>query len=615
MHTRPNPLLPLVFVLTAILAPLGSARAAGPVSVSAELSTTQTYVGDSVQLHVVVDGTTSAEQPVVPGVDGLAVRYDNMIDASQRIQMNINGRVTDRSIIRVVFQYEVTPTRAGVMTIPSIPVTVDGQVYRTVPVSLSAVEPADTDDFKLAVSLSSAEAYVGEPVRLTVTWYVSKPVRKYVFSLPDADGAYDLLPAPSPRPDTVAADDPRFANLTVMGSPVVGTISRATVNGRTFNTITFEQVLIPRKPGSITLGPLRAAFEAIVGQRQRGFFDSIFDDLSVSERFVVSAPKATLAVKPLPSEGRPSNFSGLVGEYSLRADATPTAVNVGDPITVTVTVSGPPPLDLVQSIPIERQRSIYESFKLPSEPTLPQIDRDHALFTYTLRARSDGVKQIPPIELPYFDTKSGEYRVARSDPIPLTVRPTTSLTLGGVPDQSDPALAPTAKPGGLAPLMDANLTLATTRFDLVAFIGRPAFVAAVAAPPTAYLGIAILLAGRRRARRDPAKQRSRNAMRRFSESLASARSAPPSEQPAKVSQAARSLIADLLEKPDGSLTDQECLAVAESAGASTTRLAALLAACDAARFGGGGTSGSSTSLVDEAASIATDLRSEIRRNR
>ncbi len=141
-----------------------------------------------------------------------------------------------------------------------------------------------------------------------------------------------------------------------MGSSVVGKISQATVNGRTFNTITFEQVLIPRKAGALTVGPLRAAFEAIVGQRQRGFFDSIFDDLSVSERFVVSAPSAMLKVRPLPTEGRPSNFSGLVGEYTLRADASPTAVNVGDPITLSVTVHGPPQLELVHSLPIERQR-------------------------------------------------------------------------------------------------------------------------------------------------------------------------------------------------------------------------------------------------------------------
>ena len=55
---------------------------------------------------------------------------------------------------------------------------------------------------------------------------------------------------------------------------------------------------------------------------------------------MVSSQPLKLTVLPLPEEGKPSGFYGLVGQYTISASATPTKVNVGDPITLTVKVGG-----------------------------------------------------------------------------------------------------------------------------------------------------------------------------------------------------------------------------------------------------------------------------------
>jgi hypothetical protein len=58
-------------------------------------------------------------------------------------------------------------------------------------------------------------------------------------------------------------------------------------------------------------------------------------------------------------------------------------------------------------------------------------------FEYVLIPRAPGLREIPAVRLAYFDTESGDYRVAESDPLPLAVSGTvvddaSGLARGGV---------------------------------------------------------------------------------------------------------------------------------------------------------------------------------------
>ncbi|NIP98723.1 MAG: protein BatD, partial [Akkermansiaceae bacterium] len=73
-------------------------------------------------------------------------------------------------------------------------------------------------------------------------------------------------------------------------------------------------------------------------------------------------------------------------------------VNVGDPITLNIALSGPAFLEPVDLPPLDRQESLTRDFKVPTEIEEGSVDGNFKVFTQTVRALRDDVKAVPPIE-------------------------------------------------------------------------------------------------------------------------------------------------------------------------------------------------------------------------
>jgi hypothetical protein len=69
----------------------------------------------------------------------------------------------------------------------------------------------------------------------------------------------------------------------------------------------------------------------------------------------ISSDPVALEVKPLPPNAPPS-FSGAIGSFTMATDAKPKSVQVGDPITVTTTISGRGNFDRVNAPLLEDDR-------------------------------------------------------------------------------------------------------------------------------------------------------------------------------------------------------------------------------------------------------------------
>ncbi|MEZ5363746.1 MAG: BatD family protein [Bryobacterales bacterium] len=132
---------------------------------------------------------------------------------------------------------------------------------------------------------------------------------------------------------------------------------------------------------------------------------------------------------PLPEQGKPANFSGLIGNFHFDAHAVPTAVSVGDPITLTIRVSGPEYLDYVRLPDLAQQTELVEGFKIPEEMAAGEIVDRAKVFSQTIRAKDPRITEIPELDFSYFDPDRGEYMVGRTDPIPIEVSGTRVLTL------------------------------------------------------------------------------------------------------------------------------------------------------------------------------------------
>jgi len=508
-----------ILILSVLVAP--SILMAGDISVAVELESRDVYVGESFILQISIDGSDKVEPPEIPEIDAFNVEYVGGTNNSSQSITIINGKL-ERTVHRgFVFSYRLTPKKPGKYTIPSIKVEVEGKVYSTDPVTVMVRRPGESEDFKLRLTLSSDHCYVGEPVVLTVTWYIGRDVRDFQFTIPifDMRDVFDFE-TPNIKIDTRN----NYYRVPVGNEEVIAKKGSGILDGVRYATLEFKKVLIPKRAGTFTLPEAVVACKAIVRVRsRRDFFDDFFNDdfFGMSRgklrKYVVASNQPTLVVKALPQEGRPDGFMGHVGRYKISATAEPTEVNVGDPITLNIIVEGPDYLGNVDFPPLAMQEELARNFKIPSERAEGKVEGKKKIFTQTIRAKNDKVKEIPPIKLVYFDTGEGRYKVASTEPIPIVVHPTKVITAedaeGGPPGGYS---SPVEKwKEGIAYNYEGPELLVPDYYGISSVVFRPIFIAVLVIPPFIFFVILATVSILKRREATTGVRKAKSALRRF----------------------------------------------------------------------------------------------------
>jgi hypothetical protein len=614
----------LFAVALAIFAGLFAAAPAQGDDVSVEVQAPDTaFLGDSIPFAIVVNNSRDVEAPDLSGLADFTAVYTGPQDSSSSFTQIINGRVTTQSTVRYALTYRLKPKRTGTLTIPPITVAVAGKTYTTRSLTITVREPHKTTDHRIDAELESVAAFVGQPVRVTYTWVIGQDFRGYALSGPLTTPAYEVLPGPDPRPPNLRPDQQQnqYARFEIAGGQVIATRGRTEIAGRAADAWVFDLIVIPRAPGTINLPALRIDLDAVVGQRQRNMFDSMFADPAIVERRFVQGPALAITVEPLPIEGRPADFSGLVGSYTLRASAAPQDAAVGDPIRLQVVVAGPAPTSLIPPLDFTRQPGFGSAWRVPRSPILPELSPTEATFSLDVRARSDQIVELPAIQLSYFDPKSRRYSVARSKPIPLSIRPSTQVSLG----DEDPPETPSAdaaasedeatpaaetRVGGLAPIDRRPPRQPSVSPTLAQVLTHPAAITTVGVSAAGLAAAFMFALAARRRDAAPLSARSRRAVDEARRTLRRA-----GDDPARVSVALRTCLAACFERDAGTLTAVEAAdLLAEQPAeqpAERRRLAGVLAECDAAVFG---STPAAPGLGSRALAALDDLAPLARRN-
>jgi len=410
----------VAFILAAAISGIAPAQ----IRVFAQVeSTTDIYIGETFDYRIIIDGE---EKPGQVELAPLAKYNPQSLGggpASQTSIRIINGKTTRNVIKRYVMNYSLTVTEAGRVLLPSVAVTVNGTVYKTNPVELNILKAGTTDQLNLEVTLSEQQCYVGQPVIITVKFYVSADVAslgEFNFNIPvlTSDDFY------LEDPDIINPQAKQY-RLSTGGITVFVSQYRTEHKGRSVVVLSFSKILIPKSAGRLEMAASSVSAEIAVGRsRRRSFFGSEYD----YKRFMVSSKPSALTVLSLPEVGKPSVYYGLVGRYTIASSAVPTQVNVGDPITLTIKIGGNKYLKPVQWPALEKIPEMAANFKIPSQKASPTIEGGWKVFTQTIRANNDKIGAIPSIPLAFFDSNNGRYTVIKTQPIQLEVAPTKILT-------------------------------------------------------------------------------------------------------------------------------------------------------------------------------------------
>ena len=157
---------------------------------------------------------------------------------------------------------------------------------------------------------------------------------------------------------------------------------------------------------------------------------------SVPKNLSASSAPLTIDIRPVPTAGQPASFSGAIGRFHLEVEAHPTILRVGDPLSMTLTVRGEGLLETVRPPALEQQDTLTRDFKVQADPPAVKTDSDAKTFTYTLRPRRTGIREVSPIEMAYFDPDTQRFHVVRSTPVPLRVDAASTLPVSAVIDPS-----------------------------------------------------------------------------------------------------------------------------------------------------------------------------------
>lgn len=419
--------------------------------VTAGLSQDVTAVGQPVQLNISVTGGRGAQLPPTLDVDGLEARFAGK---SEQMQMQMsNGRF--QTTVTSVYTYLVIPLRQGTFTIPSIPVKVNGKTLKTaeqtlrvggssggvpvmpaIPVQPQGQSPqvqtlppsprsgGRSSGEKVAFGdllVPQKTAYAGEVVPVEVRFYFDATYQVRLQDRPGFSGdGFTVLRFSKPQE------------------------RQQEIDGRIYNVVSFQTALTPAKSGVLEIPAATLEAQIQMPGRQRGmddFFGGLFGSMGEMRQVTISTDPAQLEVKPLPRDGRPEDFSGAIGQFSLQAAASPKKAGAGDPITLTITVSGRGNFDGMGAptlVETDGWRTYPPGERFEASPSDPIGFNGEKIFEYMILAREDQ-SATPVAEFSFFDPALEKYVTLKSPPIPVEIR-------GGVVAAPAPATVAAATP-------------------------------------------------------------------------------------------------------------------------------------------------------------------------
>ncbi|MEM8955375.1 MAG: BatD family protein [Verrucomicrobiota bacterium] len=506
------------------------AAPAATLDVEADLDRRAMSTDEAAVLTVTVSGGQQA-QIELPSVDGLEYQARGS-SSNMRI---VNG-VVSSTISRTILVRALEP---GDYTIPKIRVTEGG------------AEAYSAEDFQLTVTKGSGRAASPSPMGRSLSPAPAMP-----------GGASGPASASAGRPGDLAFLEVRPAKTDLVVGEYVPVEVRAyfrsgerislrslpTVSGGAFTMknqegdarrervmrdgvpytmLTFYSGMAAVKPGEF---PAEVTLDATVVVREQSgrnpmdqmrsrmgsmfdnsfFGDDLFDDFFgrlVEKQVALKAEPIVMNVAEVPTEGRPAGYTGAVGQFTISATASPSAVKAGDPVTLKVQVEGAGHFDRVR-MPILADGTDWKTY--PASEEFVGADAIGSagvkVFERVIVPQSPEIEAVPPLEFAFYNPEAGLFEIERTEAIPLAVSGEAVRDVAGPVEAADAG-------SEVAPAMESEVGEEPLVRGLSPFYGQAWFQVVVG---MAWFGVIAGFIGlaRRRVLRDESGRLARRALRR-----------------------------------------------------------------------------------------------------
>ncbi|GGD15883.1 hypothetical protein GCM10011368_17320 [Hyunsoonleella pacifica] len=311
------------------------------------------------------------------------------------------------------YSYFLAPKQRGTFNIGQATIEIEGETYKTTPIKVEITAAIDkpknpndpsyiaSNNIHLVAEVSNSSPYLNEAITVVYKLYVAPTT-----------GVDNWKEIDIPR-----YDDFWSQNIDTQGQRV----QNGTYKGEDYRYLVLRKtVLYPQRTGKLNIEPLTLNVSVQVPTNRRDIFGS---RLMSRVNRTVSAGNRVINVKPLPQQGKPADFSGAVGDFSLKVTTSKTELDATESLQAKVEVRGKGNLKLfnLPKMNLPSSLEVYEPEHKENVSTTTRGMQGSISDNYTVVPQYKGKYPIPSISFSYFDLKTESYKRLSSDEIIINV--------------------------------------------------------------------------------------------------------------------------------------------------------------------------------------------------
>lgn len=444
----------ICFLILSLLLIGGSASAA--VRVEGLVDRQQVGVGEEFvfQVAVISDDDVELEEPTIPAMQGLRVVNTSQSNStSSNMKVGPNGWQIETSK-RIEFNYMIVALKAGRLTIPPFEVRTKADALRTKPVTIivveagqanqgqqrgrqglrgqmppTAVSPDDLLDdpdelFRqlLARRMGAAPAHNDLPTNPNEVLFIQTEVdKKEVYEGEQVTVNWSILV----RGNLLSLDRTKFPDLKGFWKEIIEEVPALQFGQEVINGQVYRKALL----ASHALFPIKAGTSIIDEYRIKGRVQVPTTGFGGGQdySFTRASDRVLIKVLPLPLEGRPQDFSGAVGLFTVQAQLDNNIVTANQPMSLKIRFEGSGNAKLIEMPAIDWPAEI-EVAEVKSESRFFKNGQSFKQFEFILVPRTAGDIMTPAISISLFNPEKKEYYTRTIEPLQLKVLPGGSAT-------------------------------------------------------------------------------------------------------------------------------------------------------------------------------------------
>lgn len=375
-------------------------------AVKFEATVSKSELGVNERLRIEFTMNKDGDNFVPPSFDGFQV----LMGPNQSVSHSwVNGK---RSFSKT-YSYILNPQAKGTFTIKQAAVEIDGEIYKTTPITITVTEavndpnapPSATeiagDNLHLVAEVSNTNPYLNEAVSVVYKLYVSPRIN-----------VSNFVPKANPTYNNFWSQDIRVSRYQVETGLYKGEQYRYVVLKKT--------VLYPQKTGKLEIEPLALDVTVDVPTNRRDIFGGrLYNQINKT----VTAGRRTLTVKPLPEQGKPAGFTGAVGQFNFDVVASKSDLKANESLTAKLKVTGTGNLKLFElpKLILPSSLEVYEPELVEDVTTTLSGSKGTISNNYTIVPQYKGKYPIPSVAFSYFDPVKGKYNTVTSQQLLINV--------------------------------------------------------------------------------------------------------------------------------------------------------------------------------------------------